>query len=368
MDKIILGAFIAGAFVTLFTGSATFAAPSYRLLKTKTDPKVYLVVNNRRAHIPTEAAFIAGGYKWSEIETVSARDLAQIPMAEEFVFDLGELGVEYTWSKARMTDFKKYRVGTLGGVDTTITDVSDRGTVVGYSEISGTGMDGGNEHAFLWKKKKMVDLGTLGGRGSKAFSVNNQDEVVGCSQIKKEDKNCYPFVWRKGKLRQLGSGRGSAHDVNDSGFIVGEKWPWAHRWSDRGEEKLAVPNSSVQTIAKSINNKGDIVGRAMFWFSDSLLEKIAEDNKMPDLVAEAYSAKAVLWRNGKVYDMSKLLPAETGVRLSDAVDINDNNQVVVRGFRVDSYDYRIFLVALPETLPATAVMDVSEAGLKGKIK
>ena len=106
----------------------------------------------------------------------------------------------------------------------------------------------------------------------------------------------------------------------------------------------------------------------MFWFSDSLLEKIAEDNKMPDLVAEAYSAKAVLWRNGKVYDMSKLLPAETGVRLSDAVDINDNNQVVVRGFRVDSYDYRIFLVALPETLPATAVMDVSEAGLKGKIK
>jgi probable HAF family extracellular repeat protein len=40
---------------------------------------------------------------------------------------------------------------------------------------------GRDEHAFLWKHGRMIDLGTMGGAISVAFDLNDRDQVVGQS-------------------------------------------------------------------------------------------------------------------------------------------------------------------------------------------
>jgi probable HAF family extracellular repeat protein len=111
-------------------------------------------------------------------------------------------------------------LGTLGGRNSRATDINEDGVIVGWSNIAS-----GDTHAFIYQNGVMKDLGTLGGRFSFAYGINNAGKVVGESRTA-AGKN-HAFAYANGRMQDLGDGGtlfGSATAIN-SGRIVGEFGP-----------------------------------------------------------------------------------------------------------------------------------------------
>lgn len=104
-------------------------------------------------------------------------------------------------------------LGTLGGDQTFVSDLNDKGQVVGWSYTS-TGADC-ESHAFLWEKGLINDLGTLcgelclGGNRSAAIGINNGGQIVGYSNHAMMHKGKKIFssdkavIWEEGEIRRL---------------------------------------------------------------------------------------------------------------------------------------------------------------------
>ncbi len=67
-------------------------------------------------------------------------------------------------------------LGTLGGCCSYAIGINDKGQIIGSSET-----DNGEQHAFLWDNGKMTDLGTLGGDYSYPADINRHGQIVGVS-------------------------------------------------------------------------------------------------------------------------------------------------------------------------------------------
>lgn len=105
-------------------------------------------------------------------------------------------------------------LGTLGGSSSFAAAMNVSGEIVG----------GSNNRAFLWTPRKgMVDLGTLGGPGSLASGINAAGEVVGTSHATETVEHA--FLWAKGKMLDLGVLPGystsGASAINNENQIVG---------------------------------------------------------------------------------------------------------------------------------------------------
>ena len=89
-------------------------------------------------------------------------------------------------------------LGTLGGRISRAFAINDLGQVAGYSQTSS-----GSEHAFLWASGMMQDLGTLGGNISVARAINDPGQVVGTSSTLLADGHA--FLWANGVMQDLGT-------------------------------------------------------------------------------------------------------------------------------------------------------------------
>jgi probable HAF family extracellular repeat protein len=199
-------------------------------------------------------------------------------------------------------------LGTLGGETSYPEAITNTGQVVGYSDTAG------GKHAFSWTAAGgMVDLGTLGGNTSEADAVNEHGEVVGFSELG-TDTSYHAFVWTRAEgmvdLGTLGGSESSAGDINDSGRVVGcansSAFPMGGSYVMSWTRTEGMVNLGAGGCANRVNDSGQIVGFA----------PIPDD---PHGAVRAFVATAA----GGLVDLGTL-----GGRSSDAIDINDQGEVV----------------------------------------
>jgi probable HAF family extracellular repeat protein len=169
-------------------------------------------------------------------------------------------------------------LGTLGGRDSRAYAINDEGKVVGGSDTS----DGG-KHAFLWiVAEGMRDLGTLGGPNSSANDINASGQVAGAADI--NESEIHAFLWKDGVMQDIGLRFGSA--INAGGQIAGGGSLWTPGEEVRDLGTLGGPsvyvggiNDRGQVVGSSNLNSYDIVERAFLWTAEKGMQNLGVINE-----------------------------------------------------------------------------------------
>lgn len=179
---------------------------------------------------------------------------------------------------------KLVNLGTLSklpaGNYSTAQSINSLGQVVGWSTASVQHQRGLSIHAFLWqrdtKPSRMRDLGTLPGwANSYAYGVNSRGEIIGSvTGATGSNYDVQPqapslaFLWRRGKMVSLGTLPGCrssrASGINNAGAVVGQSGDKAFLWQ-QGQMRdlntlMPAGQGWVLTEAHAINSKGQIAG------------------------------------------------------------------------------------------------------------
>lgn len=159
----------------------------------------------------------------------------------------------FLWEEGRMID-----LGTLGGKRSTASAINNRKQIVGYSDIAAKDENGGPvSRSFLWERGKMSDLDL------NASDINEQGQIIGGSYHE------VAVLWQNGKVSRLGTLGGKwslAWAINDQGLIVGGSGTKVGKWHAFVWEKGVMtdlgrsgPGPSLSE-AVAINSKAQIVG------------------------------------------------------------------------------------------------------------
>ncbi len=191
--------------------------------------------------------------------------------------------------------------GLVPGAYTNAFSVNERGTVAGDSTDGSIDPSSGLPaiKATIWRDGHVVNLGTLGGLGSGALAISDNDQVTGWAEIADRTET-HAFLWNRGQMHDLGTLGGPVSfggDVNDRGQVVGFSFtdstinpatgmPTQHPFFwDHGRMFDLSLGGSVGG-AGMINSRGQAIG-------DSLIAGDSEDH-------------AFLWSDGKVHDLGTL--------------------------------------------------------------
>ena len=219
----------------------------------------------------------------------------------------------FGWSRDRGL----FDLGTLGGGGAVALSVNSNGQVAGTSFASDVPGPTGIPplDPFLWSHGVMIDLGTLGGTFGVAAKVTNHGQVVGDSDLK-GDSTSHGFSWKRGVLTDLGTLGGdfsSAKWVNEAGEVVGvaknEKGlKKAFRWKDGKMLDLGTVDTDLCSVAWSINEAGQIVGNSAH-------------------TCDFAEERAFLWEKGQIFDLNAFVPTASDLYLVEADFINDRGDI-----------------------------------------
>jgi probable HAF family extracellular repeat protein len=232
----------------------------------------------------------------------------------------------FIWQNGKMLD-----LGTLGGPDSFAQYANDHGQVAGVSYTSdiadpNTGLP--QLDPFLWEKGKMKDLGNLGGSngplGPFIFGLNNQGQVVGLMTLQ-GDLFVHAFIWDGEKLSDLGTFPGGdtsiAFGINDAGEVIGDAWfpgdevKHAVLWRKGVMTDLGTLNGDPCSSTENINSKGQVVGASQSAAGGC------------DLFTSAF-----LWENGgPMVDLNTLVTPGSSLHLNGASMINERGEITGRG-------------------------------------
>jgi len=138
----------------------------------------------------------------------------------------------FRWQKGVLTD-----LGALsGGFNSAVSGINARGWIAGFSQngVIDPVTTLPSTHAVLWKNRKPIDLGTLGGYVSNAVYVNDGGQVVGFATFdaipdpfSPFGASVHTFLWENGVMRDVGTLGGpdslpSAGGINQrNGLVAG---------------------------------------------------------------------------------------------------------------------------------------------------
>ncbi|NML18362.1 hypothetical protein [Azohydromonas caseinilytica] len=148
----------------------------------------------------------------------------------------------------------RYRVrdlNALTGLDSiSVSSLNNRGDV--------TLIENHSQQAFLWRGGRLHDLGAWGGG---RLALNERGAVVGTRRL--GDGSRVPFLWRNGRsinlASALGADTGEAYDINESGQVLGQADGRAFVWDGRRARYLDIPGTDFFTVA-ALNDAGVIAG------------------------------------------------------------------------------------------------------------
>jgi probable HAF family extracellular repeat protein len=248
-------------------------------------------------------------------------------------------------------------LGTLpGGRDTRAHAINDRGDVVGETTTGPVASPTG--HAVLWRRNRVLDLGTLGGSTSRAVAINNRGEVVGSSIAR--NGRTHAFLWRNGRMTDLGTLPGGsafvesrATAINDRGEVVGyniitgSAYPTltvrAFAWQQGQMTDLGALGVG-SAAGLFVNNAGVVVGSSLpdggnfvpsriehgtvtplngdFGHSSALLSAI---DRRGQVIGHYIGGRdgSFLWSDGRLLDLGSL-----GSGATTASGMNDSGQIV----------------------------------------
>jgi probable HAF family extracellular repeat protein len=171
-------------------------------------------------------------------------------------------------------------LGTLPGGDNPW-DWNTGEAVNNSGEVVGWGYSTQGFRAILWSNGKIHDLGTLGGAFGQAFAINDLGQITGQAYIK-GDIGADAFLFEGGVMKDLGT--------------------------------ITSPTggNGQYSYGFGINSAGNVVGESTY----------ASGSTAPH---------AFVYSNGKMQDLNKLIPANSGWVLSTAYSINSAGQIVGYG-------------------------------------
>jgi probable HAF family extracellular repeat protein len=316
-------------------------------------------------HKITDLGTLEGGYE-SLAAGVNSRGqvvgLADNGVPDDYsIVGLPTQSRAFLWQKGTMQD-----LGTLpGGTDAVALFVNERGQIVGQSytgdsvpaPVSGTCGDFPlTPHGFLWNNGKMVDLGTLGGRCTSTYALNNRGQVVGQSTLP-GDQTSHPYIWDRNGMRDLGALGGTygyASWLNDAGAVVGLATPQgdqaliAFLWKHGAISNLGVLPGNRCSGANAINSQVQIVGASGFYAADFF----ADCNDPVE--------HAVLWENGTILDLNNFVPPGYDLTLNEATSINDRGEISGFGTLADGSQHAFLLIPCGNRSETKECMDNSE--------
>jgi len=240
------------------------------------------------------------------------------------------------------------------GVRSVAFDQTDVGRIVGRSATLPSPFMNVPEDAVYWENGQITSIGTLpGGDVAEARRINNNGIIIGMSNNAQSTVQ-RGFVWDETNgIRELQSavaGAGTAaEDLNESNLIVGGTpvpagGGFAAMWAgpDASPQVLPILGNEIGSLALGVNELGDIVG-----FLDT-----------------GQGTRGALWSDGQVFDLNDLVP-HLDFEIREAVDINDNGQILVAGFDTDTSTFR-HAVLTPIPAPGAALVVAVGIGLCGR--
>jgi probable HAF family extracellular repeat protein len=220
-------------------------------------------------------------------------------------------------------DGKMRILGTLGGKNSRAMAENEHGEIVGEAQTAS-----GERHAFLFRRGRMTDLGTLPtGKISIADCINSAGDAAGAADTGMGSRHA--VLWVKGKIQDLGTlpeGRVSyATAINDKGDVAGfAQTPdgyHAFLWSGGKMEDLGTLVDDPSN-AKGLNNLDQVVGSCS---------------------VGNFKLHAFFWQNGQMVDLNKLIPKGSGWEITDAFAINDSGQIACCGHGRDDMLHALLL-------------------------
>ena len=263
----------------------------------------------------------------------------------------------FIWEEGAFTD-----LGVLtGGLYSVATAINNLGEVTGFSDRTGV-VDGQQieTHAFRYSNGVMMDLGTLGGKASAGWGINDAGDVAGWAYRRFQNFNINPMLHTKGTNINLETfngvdDSGQAYGLNNHTQVVGFAFAYyppagvngflPFVWRDVNGNLKDDPGDMIPLgtfggnhgVAFAINDQMQITGGA---------DKPTANVRHAFIINPIQTQTGTVWfvddDNDSMNDLMEDIGTLPGHLWAEGFDINENQVVVGRsGFRTGPF--RAFL-------------------------